>query len=138
MHKLQAPNRHTCLPDGDTLCLKSSRVIGITDRVKNVRIVETVARKMVDAGQFLTDAFISRDRSERAMTSGMAGSREIVAVLVDTPFDACALRHPNGVYGSARFGEPPASRKIELKCAAGNPERLAERVAPHLVAPEDS
>ena len=147
-----AAGRYTCSPDGGNVCVGLSRVIGIKDSnpVKNIRSAGRGARAMLHAGQFLIDAMISRVRLDRAISNELAGSQEIAAVRVNTPFAKCEMRNTNGVYGNARSGELPRStpvdsaggtppnREVVLPCAAGKPEIPVGLVAPYPVATEEA
>jgi adenylylsulfate kinase len=98
---------HTYVLDGDNIRHGLNKGLGFTteDRKENIRRIGEVAKLFVDAGAFVSTAFISPYREDREMVRKLVPEGEFIEVYVHAPLDVCEERDPKGLYKKARAGE---------------------------------
>ena len=98
---------HTYVLDGDNVRHGLNKGLGFTaeDRKENIRRIGEVAKLFVDAGAFVSTAFISPYREDRDMVRKLVPEGEFIEVYVHAPLEVCEQRDPKGLYKKARAGE---------------------------------
>lgn len=98
---------HTYVLDGDNIRHGLNKGLGFTaeDRKENIRRIGEVAKLFVDAGAFVSTAFISPYREDREMVRKLVPEGEFIEIYVHAPLDVCEQRDPKGLYKKARAGE---------------------------------
>ncbi len=98
---------HTYVLDGDNVRHGLNKGLGFTaeDRKENIRRIGEVAKLFVDAGAFVSTAFISPYQSDREMVRSIVDAGEFIEVFVNAPLEVCEQRDPKGLYKKARAGE---------------------------------
>lgn len=98
---------HTYVLDGDNvrMGLNKGLTFSAEDRKENIRRIGEVAKLFVDAGAFVSTAFISPYRSDREMVRSIVKDGEFIEVFVSASLDVCEQRDPKGLYKKARAGE---------------------------------
>lgn len=98
---------HTYVLDGDNVRHGLNKGLGFSteDRKENIRRIGEVAKLFVDAGAFVSTAFISPYRSDREMVRSIVKEGEFIEVFVNASLDVCEERDPKGLYKKARAGE---------------------------------
>lgn len=98
---------HTYVLDGDNVRHGLNKGLGFSteDRKENIRRIGEVAKLFVDAGAFVSTAFISPYQSDREMVRGIVQPGEFIEVFVNAPLEVCEERDPKGLYKKARAGE---------------------------------
>lgn len=97
--RLHADGKDTYVLDGDNVRHGLNRDLGLTEaaRVENIRRVEEVAKRLVEAGLIVIVAFISPYSAERELARGLFEPVEFVEVFVDTLLEECERRDVNRV-----------------------------------------
>ncbi len=98
---------HTYVLDGDNvrMGLNKGLTFSAEDRKENIRRIGEVAKLFVDAGAFVSTAFISPYRSDRDMVRSIVQPGEFIEVFINAPLEVCESRDPKGLYKKARAGE---------------------------------
>ncbi len=98
---------HTYVLDGDNIRHGLNKGLGFTteDRKENIRRIGEVAKLFVDAGAFVSTAFISPYREDRELVRNLVPEGEFIEVYVHAPLAVCEERDPKGLYKKARAGE---------------------------------
>jgi adenylylsulfate kinase len=98
---------HTYVLDGDNIRHGLNKGLGFTseDRKENIRRIGEVAKLFVDAGAFVSTAFISPYREDREMVRKLVPEGEFIEVYVHASLEVCEERDPKGLYKKARAGE---------------------------------
>ncbi len=98
---------HTYVLDGDNVRHGLNKGLGFSteDRKENIRRIGEVAKLFVDAGAFVSTAFISPYQSDREMVRNLVEEGEFIEVFVNASLDVCEERDPKGLYKKARAGE---------------------------------
>ncbi len=98
---------HTYVLDGDNvrMGLNKGLTFSADDRKENIRRIGEVSKLFVDAGAFVSTAFISPYRSDRDMVRTIVKEGEFIEVYVNASLDICEGRDPKGLYKKARAGE---------------------------------
>jgi len=98
---------HTYVLDGDNIRHGLNKGLGFSteDRKENIRRIGEVAKLFVDAGAFVSTAFISPYREDRDMVRQLVQDGEFIEVYVNAPLEICEERDPKGLYKKARAGE---------------------------------
>jgi adenylylsulfate kinase len=98
---------HTYVLDGDNIRHGLNKGLGFTaeDRKENIRRIGEVAKLFVDAGAFVSTAFISPYREDRDMVRNLVPEGEFIEIYVQAPLEVCEQRDPKGLYKKARAGE---------------------------------
>jgi len=98
---------HTYVLDGDNIRHGLNKGLGFTaeDRKENIRRIGEVAKLFVDAGAFVSTAFISPYREDRDMVRTLVPEGEFIEIYVQAPLEVCEQRDPKGLYKKARAGE---------------------------------
>jgi adenylylsulfate kinase len=98
---------HTYVLDGDNIRHGLNKGLGFTaeDRKENIRRIGEVAKLFVDAGAFVSTAFISPYREDRDMVRKLVPEGEFIEIYVQAPLEVCEERDPKGLYKKARAGE---------------------------------
>jgi adenylylsulfate kinase len=98
---------HTYVLDGDNIRHGLNKGLGFSaeDRKENIRRIGEVAKLFVDAGAFVSTAFIYPYREDREMVRKLVPEGEFIEVYVHAPLDVCEERDPKGLYKKARAGE---------------------------------
>ena len=93
--------------DGDNIRHGLNKGLGFTaeDRKENIRRIGEVAKLFVDAGAFVSTAFISPYREDREMVRQLVADNEFIEIYVYAPLEVCEQRDPKGLYKKARAGE---------------------------------
>ncbi len=133
----------TYLLDGDNVRHGLNRDLGFTpeDRNENIRRVGEVARLFVEAGTFVTTAFISPYRELRAaVRERFERPDDLIEVFVSCPLEVCERRDPKGLYEMAREGEiedftgisapyeEPLDPQIVVETAEHTPEQCVDQI----------
>ena len=105
--KLFERNIHTYVLDGDNIRHGLNKGLGFSaeDRKENIRRIGEVAKLFVDAGAFVSTAFISPYREDRDMVRQLVQEGEFIEVYVSASLEVCEERDPKGLYKKARAGE---------------------------------
>jgi adenylylsulfate kinase len=105
--KLFERGMHTYVLDGDNIRHGLNKGLGFTaeDRKENIRRIGEVAKLFVDAGAFVSTAFISPYQSDREMVRSIVQPGEFIEIYVYAPLEICEKRDPKGLYKKARAGE---------------------------------
>ena len=98
---------HTYVLDGDNIRHGLNKGLGFSteDRKENIRRIGEVSKLFVDAGAFVSTAFISPYREDRDMVRQLVNDGEFIEIFVNAPLDVCEERDPKGLYKKARAGE---------------------------------
>lgn len=98
---------HTYVLDGDNvrMGLNKGLTFSADDRKENIRRIGEVSKLFVDAGAFVSTAFISPYRSDRDMVRSIVQPGEFIEVFINAPLEVCESRDPKGLYKKARAGE---------------------------------
>ena len=98
---------HTYVLDGDNIRHGLNKGLGFSteDRKENIRRIGEVSKLFVDAGAFVSTAFISPYREDRDMVRQLVKDGEFIEVYVNAPLQVCEERDPKGLYKKARAGE---------------------------------
>ena len=98
---------HTYVLDGDNIRHGLNKGLGFSteDRKENIRRIGEVSKLFVDAGAFVSTAFISPYREDRDMVRQLVSDGEFIEIYVNAPLDVCEERDPKGLYKKARAGE---------------------------------
>ncbi len=98
---------HTYVLDGDNIRHGLNKGLGFSadDRKENIRRIGEVSKLFVDAGAFVSTAFISPYREDRDMVRQLVADNEFIEIYVYAPLDVCEQRDPKGLYKKARAGE---------------------------------
>ncbi len=98
---------HTYVLDGDNIRHGLNKGLGFSaeDRKENIRRIGEVSKLFVDAGAFVSTAFISPYQADREMVRTIVEPGEFIEIYVHCPLDVCELRDPKGLYKKARAGE---------------------------------
>lgn len=98
---------HTYVLDGDNIRHGLNKGLGFSteDRRENIRRIGEVSKLFVDAGAFVSTAFISPYREDRDMVRQLVNDGEFIEIYVNAPLDVCEERDPKGLYKKARAGE---------------------------------
>jgi len=93
--------------DGDNVRMGLNKGLGFSaeDRKENIRRIGEVAKLFVDAGAFVSTAFISPYRSDRDMVRQLVPPGEFIEIYVAASLEVCEERDPKGLYKKARAGE---------------------------------
>lgn len=98
---------HTYVLDGDNIRMGLNK--GLTfapdDRKENIRRIGEVSKLFVDAGAFVSTAFISPYRADRDMVRALVPEGEFIEVYVAASLEVCEERDTKGLYKKARAGE---------------------------------
>lgn len=98
---------HTYVLDGDNIRMGLNK--GLTfapdDRKENIRRIGEVSKLFVDAGAFVSTAFISPYRADRDMVRSLVPEGEFIEVYVAASLEVCEERDTKGLYKKARAGE---------------------------------
>lgn len=98
---------HTYVLDGDNVRMGLNK--GLTfapdDRKENIRRIGEVSKLFVDAGAFVSTAFISPYRADRDMVRALVPAGEFIEVFVAASLEVCEQRDTKGLYKKARAGE---------------------------------
>ena len=98
---------HTYVLDGDNIRMGLNK--GLTfapdDRKENIRRIGEVSKLFVDAGAFVSTAFISPYRADRDMVPALVPEGEFIEVYVAASLEVCEERDTKGLYKKARAGE---------------------------------
>ena len=105
--KLFERGYHTYVLDGDNIRHGLNKGLGFTteDRKENIRRIGEVAKLFVDAGAFVSTAFISPYCEDRDMVRKLLPEGEFIEVFVYAPLEVCERRDTKGLYKKARAGE---------------------------------
>ncbi len=105
--KLFEKGFHTYVLDGDNIRHGLNKGLGFSteDRKENIRRIGEVAKLFVDAGAFVSTAFISPYREDREMVRKLLPENEFIEIYVYAPLEVCEQRDPKGLYKKARAGE---------------------------------
>ena len=105
--KLFEKGFHTYVLDGDNIRHGLNKGLGFTaeDRKENIRRIGEVSKLFVDAGAFVSTAFISPYREDREMVRKLMPANEFIEIYVYAPLEVCEQRDPKGLYKKARAGE---------------------------------
>jgi len=105
--KLFERGYNTYVLDGDNIRHGLNKGLGFTteDRKENIRRIGEVSKLFVDAGAFVSTAFISPYREDRDMVRQLVENGEFIEVYVHAPLEVCEERDPKGLYKKARAGE---------------------------------
>ena len=105
--KLFERGMHTYVLDGDNIRHGLNKGLGFStdDRRENIRRIGEVAKLFVDAGAFVSTAFISPYREDRDMVRQLVKDGEFIEIFVNAPLEICEERDPKGLYKKARAGE---------------------------------
>jgi adenylylsulfate kinase len=125
--KLFERGMHTYVLDGDNIRHGLNKGLGFTaeDRKENIRRIGEVAKLFVDAGAFVSTAFISPYQSDRDMVRSIVQPGEFIEIYVYAPLEICEERDPKGLYKKARAGEIKNFTGIDDPYEApANPELL--------------
>ena len=98
---------HTYVLDGDNVRHGLNKGLGFSteDRKENIRRIGEVSKLFVEAGAFVSTAFISPYREDRDMVRQLVNDGEFIEIFVNAPLDICEERDPKGLYKKARAGE---------------------------------
>ena len=98
---------HTYVLDGDNvrMGLNKGLTFSAEDRKENIRRIGEVSKLFVDAGAFVSTAFISPYRSDRDMVRSIVQPGEFIEVFINASLEVCESRDPKGLYKKARAGE---------------------------------
>lgn len=98
---------HTYVLDGDNIRMGLNK--GLTfapdDRKENIRRIGEVSKLFVDAGAFVSTAFISPYRADRDMVRALVPEGEFIEIYVAASLEVCEERDTKGLYKKARAGE---------------------------------
>jgi adenylylsulfate kinase len=139
---------HTYVLDGDNIRHGLNKGLGFSteDRRENIRRIGEVAKLFVDAGAFVSTAFISPYREDRDMVRQLVQNGEFIEVYVNAPLEVCEERDPKGLYKKARAGEiknftgiddpyeAPANAELVINTGEKTLEECAEEVMNYLEA----
>src|SRR5438477_10598111 len=137
--KLFERGMHTYVLDGDNIRHGLNKGLGFTteDRKENIRRIGEVAKLFVDAGAFVSTAFISPYRSDREMVRSIVQAGEFIEIYVYAPLEVCEDRDPKGLYKKARAGEiknftgiddpyeAPANPELLINATSTSPQKAA-------------
>ncbi len=98
---------HTYVLDGDNIRHGLNKGLGFSaeDRKENIRRIGEVAKLFVDAGTFVSTAFISPYREDREMVRKLVPEGEFIEIFVNASLEVCEQRDTKGLYKKARAGE---------------------------------
>ncbi|MYN43420.1 adenylyl-sulfate kinase [Duganella sp. FT109W] len=144
--RLVAAGHAAYVLDGDNLRHHLNRDLGFSpaDRQENIRRSAEVARLMNDAGLIVICAFISPQRSDRALARSIIGEANFIETHVCTPCAVCEARDPKGLYQKARAGlipeftgvsapyEAPLAPALALDTGSLSLELACDRLLHHL------
>ena len=105
--KLYEKGFHTYVLDGDNIRHGLNKGLGFSseDRKENIRRIGEVAKLFVDAGAFVSTAFISPYREDREMVRKLLPDGEFIEIFVNASLEVCEQRDTKGLYKKARAGE---------------------------------
>lgn len=144
--KLYEKGFHTYVLDGDNIRHGLNKGLGFTaeDRKENIRRIGEVAKLFVDAGAFVSTAFISPYREDREMVRTLMPESEFIEIYVYAPLDVCEDRDPKGLYKKARAGEikhftgiddpyeAPENPELIINTAEKNLEKCSDEIIKYL------
>ncbi len=137
---------HTYVLDGDNIRHGLNKGLGFTaeDRKENIRRIGEVAKLFVDAGAFVSTAFISPYQGDREMVRSIVEPGEFIEIYVYAPLEICEERDPKGLYKKARAGEikhftgiddpyeAPANPELLINTGENNLETCAATIMKYL------
>ncbi|HXL59046.1 MAG TPA: adenylyl-sulfate kinase [Chitinophagaceae bacterium] len=137
---------HTYVLDGDNIRHGLNKGLGFTaeDRKENIRRIGEVAKLFVDAGAFVSTAFISPYQDDREMVRSIVEPGEFIEIYVYAPLEICEERDPKGLYKKARAGEikhftgiddpyeAPANPELLINTGENNLETCAATIMKYL------
>src|ERR1043166_8742745 len=137
---------HTYVLDGDNIRHGLNKGLGFSteDRKENIRRIGEVAKLFVDAGAFVSTAFISPYREDRDMVRQLVQEGEFIEVYVSASLEVCEERDPKGLYKKARAGEiknftgiddpyqAPENAELEINTGEKSLEECAAEVMNYL------
>jgi bifunctional enzyme CysN/CysC len=99
--------RHAYVLDGDKIRhgLCADLAFSPADRKENIRRVGEVAKLLADAGIICITAFISPYRADRELARKIMEAGQFIEVYVNAPIGICEQRDPKGLYAKARANE---------------------------------
>lgn len=106
-HELYRLQCRAYVLDGDNIRHGLNADLGFSpeDRTENIRRIAQVAKLFVDAGLITGTAFISPNRTDRAMARSLFGDGDFIEIYVKCSLDECERRDPKGLYRKAKAGE---------------------------------